>query len=322
MATPQERMRDWLLAQVGYVADSNKRTRYGELLDGIGFYNGPKNGFDWCDQFYDAGMVENFGEQKTYDMTGQFKGSGGAGCWLSAGYYRAMGRWSSEPSLSAQAFFGTYGDEGHTGGVVAFDDNTVTIVEGNTDYSLGYSTGRVGKHTYSRDSSRIVGYGVPNWSLVDPIEQKPGEPKNDLGLSYRAHYQDVGWLAPVHDGQTAGITGHSLRCEAIKITPPDGVILDAFAHVQDVGTLGFPGIRKGQGSGTSSSDTDPIIGTTGRGKRLEAIMLRCVENGTGKKLRVQAHVQDEGWLEPVGEGEWAGTRGKGRRLEAVRMWFE
>ena len=166
MATPQERMRDWLLAQVGYVADGYKRTKYGEMLDSIGFYNGPKNGYDWCDQFYDAGLVENFGEQKTYDMTGQFKGSGGAGCWLSAGYYRDIGRWSDEPSIGAQIFFGEYGDESHTGGVVAFDATTVTTVEGNTDYSLGYSTGRVGKHTWSRWDSRIVGYGIPKWSLV------------------------------------------------------------------------------------------------------------------------------------------------------------
>lgn len=176
MATPQEKMRDWLLDQVGYVADEYKRTKYGEMLDRIGFYNGPKNGFDWCDQFYDAGLVENFGEQTTYKMTGQFKGSGGAGCWLSAGYYRNIGRWSDEPSLSAQIFFGEYGDEGHTGGVVAFDDSTVTTVEGNTDYSLGYSTGRVGKHTFYRWDPRIVGYGIPNWSLAggsdEPIEDE------------------------------------------------------------------------------------------------------------------------------------------------------
>jgi len=322
MATPQERMRDWLLSQVGYVADGYKRTKYGEMLDSIGFYNGPKNGYDWCDQFYDAGLVENFGEQTTYKMTGQFKGCGGAGCWLSAGYYRDIGRWSDEPSIGAQIFFGEYGDEGHTGGVVAFDATTVTTVEGNTDYSLGYSTGRVGKHTWSRWDSRIVGYGIPNWSLVDPIEQEPGDAKNDLGMTYRAHTQDLGWLPAVRDGQTAGIVGHSLRCEAIKITPPEGVVLDCFAHVQDIGTLGYPSVVRGKSSGTGSSDNDPIIGTTGRGKRLEAIMLRCVENGTGKKLRIQAHVQDVGWQKPVGEGEWAGTLGKGKRLEAVRMWFE
>ena len=111
-------------------------------------------------------MVENFGERLAYEMTGQYKGSYGAGCWMSASYYRNIGRWSDVPSLSSQIFFGTYGDEGHTGGVVAFDDETVTVVEGNTDYSLGYSTGRVGKHTYYRDSPRIVGYGVPKWSLA------------------------------------------------------------------------------------------------------------------------------------------------------------
>lgn len=322
MATPQERVVAKAKSQVGYIANCDKSNKFARQLDQLGVYNGPKDGFDWCDVFADWCFIDEFGVDVGMRMLNQPMHGGGAGCWLSAGYHRAAGQWSKLPQVGAQIYFGSYGDESHTGIVVGVTATTVTTVEGNTGYSEGYGGGAVLERTYSRDSSRIVGYGIPKWSLVDSPEQKPGEPMNDFGLHYRAHSQDVGWLAPVHDGQTAGITGHSLRCEAIKITPPEGVVLDAFAHVQDIGTLGYPGIRKGQGSGTGSSDTDPIIGTVGRSKRLEAVMLRCVENPTGKSLKVQAHVEGVGWQEPVGEGEWAGTLGNGKRLEAVRMWFE
>lgn len=168
----------------------------------------------------------------------------------------------------------------------------------------------------------IIGGIRPYYATA--ARQEPGDPKNDYGLHYRVHAQDLGWLDPVRDGQAAGTVGHALRAEAIKVTPPAGVVLDAFAHCQDIGTLGYPGITRGEGSGTGSSDEDPIIGSTGRGKRLEAVMFRVVSNTgacRGKQLWYQAHVQDEGWQKAVRAGQWAGTRGRAKRLEAVRMWF-
>ena len=169
----------------------------------------------------------------------------------------------------------------------------------------------------------IIGGIRPYYDLG--AKQEPGNARNDIGLHYRMHIQDYGWLDPVHDGQTAGIPSHALRGEGIKITPPEGVVLDAFAHVQNIGTLGYPGIVRSSGSGTGSSDEDPIIGTTGRSQRLEGLMLRVVSNdgpAKGKQLWYQAHVQDYGWMPAVKAGQWAGTRGQAKRLEAIRMWFQ
>ena len=42
----------------------------------------------------------------------------------------------------------------------------------------------------------------------------------------------------------------------------------------------------------------------------------------GKKLCYQGHVQGIGWDKVCSEGQWCGTRGKKKRLEAVRIWFE
>lgn len=154
-------------------------------------------------------------------------------------------------------------------------------------------------------------------------EQLPGELVNDRGIWYRAHVQNAEWMEPVRDGQCAGTVGYSARLEAIKITPPEGVELEVIAHVQGIGNLWFEGVRRGEGSGLGSSDEDPIIGTVGESRRLEAVRVRVTKRPEGLgHLRVQAHVQGVGWLDAVGEDQWAGTRGQSLRLEALRMWFE
>lgn len=75
-------------------------------------------------------------------------------------------------------------------------------------------------------------------------------------------------------------------------------------------------------------------GTTGQGKRLEAIAISLKQNGTSYAggLRYQAHVQTYGWMNWVDadtngasprsladKGQYAGTVGKSKRMEAIRM---
>lgn len=141
-------------------------------------------------------------------------------------------------------------------------------------------------------------------------------------IAYRAHCQNLGWLSPVSNGDIAGTTGESLRMEALKISPPEGVVLEVDAHIQNIGWKGYPGIKKGVNSGTGSSPNDPIIGTVGKGLRLEAVRIRCTENTTGKKLKYQAHVQGIGWQPAVTEGMIAGTTGRSLRMEAIKIWME
>ena len=46
----------------------------------------------------------------------------------------------------------------------------------------------------------------------------------------------------------------------------------------------------------------------------------CIVNpATQSKISLQAHVQDYGWLEPVGTGQWCGTTGESKRLEALKF---
>lgn len=144
-------------------------------------------------------------------------------------------------------------------------------------------------------------------------EQVPGDAKGVGDMRYRAHVQTAGWMPQVRDGQTAGTEGYAKRLEAIELVPPDGVEIEALAHVQGWGNLFYEGITR---------SNVQVIGTTGLARRLEAIKLRCTKNATGKRLMYQGHVQGIGWMDPVSDGEWCGTRGKSLRLEAVRIWFE
>ena len=141
-------------------------------------------------------------------------------------------------------------------------------------------------------------------------------------IAYRAHVQDIGWMNPVSNGEIAGTTGKSLRLEAIKITPPESLELEVDAHIQDTGWVTYKGIKKGASSGVGTSENDPIIGSVGESKRLEAIRIRCTKNGTGKKIKYQAHVQNIGWQNAVGENGVAGTTGKSLRMEAIKIWLE
>lgn len=144
----------------------------------------------------------------------------------------------------------------------------------------------------------------------------------DTSIHYRAHVQTFGWMDAKKDGEWVGTIGLAKRMEAIKITPPDGVELEVIAHVQTYGDMPYTGIKRGKNSGTGSSKNDPIIGTTGQCKRLEAITIRCTKNNTGKKLKYQGHVQTYGDTDICSEGELCGTTGQKKRLEAIRIWFE
>ena len=156
-------------------------------------------------------------------------------------------------------------------------------------------------------------------------EQKPGKAVNDCGIGYRAHCETVGWLPAVRDGQTAGTTGYGKRLEAIKITPPDGVELTVSLHIQGIGDKVYKGVKKGKSSGTGSSANDPIMGTVGKSKRIEAMCIRVGRNDgaktKGKRLQYRVHVQGTGWTAWTDAGKWAGTKGKSKRIEAIQIKF-
>ena len=137
-------------------------TKYANDLDRTNWYNGAKNGFAWCDIFYDWLFLTCFGEELGRKMICQPTGSAGAGCLYSAQYYKEAGRWhKNAPEPGDQIFFSySAGEYSHTGIVEEVNGDTVTTIEGNTSDS-------VGRRSYNIGNPSIAGYGSPKWKLAE-----------------------------------------------------------------------------------------------------------------------------------------------------------
>lgn len=148
-------------------AGSNNYTKYASYFDQlwnsrIKWYNTRKQTGDWCDMFFDWCQCQAWGWETALRVVYQPLESCGAGCCFSAQYYRDHGAWTSRggvPRIGDQIFFGPAGDETHTGMVVGVDANNVYTIEGN------YGN-RCAERSYDRTSSKIAGYGRPDYALV------------------------------------------------------------------------------------------------------------------------------------------------------------
>lgn len=206
-----------------------------------------------------------------------------------------------------------YGLDPH--GTVRVGSATVPVILCHHDaYNLGVGTGH---------------YDVYNWfnrygKTMDDVRDDVAallNGTNDVSIWYRAHSQSYGWFPAVKDGEWAGVRGESKRLEALKITPPEGIVLEVTAHLQGIGDVVYSGIEKGVNSGLGSSENDPIIGSVGESRRVEGLSIRCLKNTTGLKLMYQGHCQGIGDTAVCSEGQFCGTRGESKRLEAFRMWL-
>jgi len=139
---------------------SGNYTKYARDLDRTNWYNGAKQGFPYCDVWYDWLFYKGFGDLGR-QMICQPINSAGAGCLFSAQYYKQAGRWFTTPEVGDQIFF-TYspGEYSHTGIVERIDGNVVTTIEGNT-------SDQVARRQYQIGSSNIAGYGRPKWELAE-----------------------------------------------------------------------------------------------------------------------------------------------------------
>lgn len=199
--TPQEKVVATFKNEVGYLekasnsnlysktgnAGRNNYTKYAYELSQTDILNGNKNGYQWCTTSYIWCFYTNYGTEKTKKALYLPSRSLAAGCIFAVQYYKAAGKYSQTPSLGAQIFFSdSDGDPCHTGMVVGFDSNYVYTVEGNTSGASGVvaNGGGVAQKSYSRNYSRIHGYGIPNWSVLQE-EYKEGWQKNDKGWWYR-----------------------------------------------------------------------------------------------------------------------------------------
>lgn len=138
-------------------------------------------------------------------------------------------------------------------------------------------------------------------------------------IYYRVQAQTYGWMNWVKNGAAAGTSGEAKRLEAIeiKILPkgsaaPSNIIANAqpivgySTHVQSIGWQ----------SGVSNG---ALSGTTGLGKRLEAIKISLSNSPYSGGISYSTHVQTYGWQNAVSDGALSGTQGQSKRLEAIKI---
>lgn len=139
------------------------------------FFNTKKQGAPWCSILYSWGMVTAYGESAAHMLTYQPEKSCGAGCPQAANYYRNNKAFYSTPKVGDQIFFGTKGNEQHTGIVYKVDSSRVYTIEGNTSSASGVvaNGGAVAKKSYPLNYAKIVGYGRPKYDSTPTTVQTP-----------------------------------------------------------------------------------------------------------------------------------------------------
>src|SRR5690606_18996251 len=111
-------------------------------------------GYPWCAVFV-AWCAEKAGIASLYPKT--------AGCLTAVNWFRNQGRFSFYPAVGAQVFFGSGGGT-HTGLVIAYDADTITTVEGNTNANGSAEGDGVYLKTRQRRDAYVYGYGLPKFA--------------------------------------------------------------------------------------------------------------------------------------------------------------
>lgn len=165
-------------------AGSSNYTKYGRDLAQWNFYGSNLNGYAWCDMFVDWCFSSAFGVADAKAITYQ-NPYGSAACVSSMGFYKTVGQFYKTPQPGDQIFFTRGSGSNHTGLVYKVDNNTVYTIEGNTSSNSGVVSngGAVRAKSYPLNSSRIAGYGRPNYYLI--AEKQKQEYDNQMKDLFR-----------------------------------------------------------------------------------------------------------------------------------------
>ena len=206
----------------------------------------------------------------------------------------------------------SYGTELGTTGLSKRAEAVVFNTSGLTGYSLQYRV-------------YVQSFGWMNWTDEGQMAGTTGAGYRIEGIefrivkstaaaapsiSYRTHVQNIGWMSYVNDGELAGTSGKDLRVEALNIHL-NNVSKDAYisgdVHIENVGWVHYSSINAAQ-----------TLGTTGKGLRIECLNL-TLHNCDGYKLQYSVYVQGSGWTDWTDQSNNAGTVGKSKRIEGIKL---
>ena len=137
----------------------------------------------WCAMFVSEVFVQAFGLEVAKKLLG---GSLYHYCPTGVNQFKKAGRWAAVPEPGAVIFFTNGQRAYHTGIVTEVTATRIKTIEGNTSGASGVieNGGGVCWKAYSRSYGKILGYGLPDWSIVQSKEKKAGWQQEDGGWRY------------------------------------------------------------------------------------------------------------------------------------------
>ena len=151
-------------------AGSNNYTKYAEEMDALHVYNGPKNGYAWCNVFIDWLFYKAVGIDRASELLIGWN----AGCTQDWIWFKSKGQIVDDPKIGDLVFFG---DCDHIGIIENVDNEKIYTIEGNTSNKaeLIVNGGQVAKKSYLKTSSYIKGYARPKYD-----QEYQGEPRSEV----------------------------------------------------------------------------------------------------------------------------------------------
>lgn len=139
-------------------------TKYARDLYAAGYYNGNKNGYEWCCCFVDWLFLQLAGSKETASLVNPVN-QYSAACDYSAGAYSANGIADYSPRVGDKAWIMNGKNCVHCILIIGYDDeaNTITTIEGNTENDCVESKIR------SLDKCKVF-FGHPRYEAEDEPE--------------------------------------------------------------------------------------------------------------------------------------------------------
>ena len=222
-------------------------------------------------------------------------------------------------------------------------------VEGNEDLGIQYTTHCQGYGWLNWSSNGEISGTTGEAKRLEAIKiQLTGADRDKYDVYYRVHAQGYGWMNWAKNGEAAGTAGLAKRLEAIQVvvvkkgeSVPDkfeGVTASekkaymasaaataATVEGSDRAHVQYRSHLQTYGWQNWKNDGD-ISGTTGKAKRLESLKLELKNKDYTGGICYNAHVQTIGWQADPNksatwkkDGEFCGTTGNAKRLEAIQM---
>ena len=217
--------------------------------------------------------------------------------------------WMSASSNGEQA--GTTGQSKRLEGIIVNVDSNLS---GSIEYSAHIQD--IGWQEW-KSAGQLAGTTGQGKRIEAIRFRLTGDLANTYHINYQSYIQNHGWLLATMDGGYSGSQGLGLRIEAIHIWISTGGAtaggsficpnIQYKTHVQDIGWQG-------------TTNEGEIAGTTGQGKRVEALSISLSNPELSGNIEYRTHIQNIGWESNWHKnGEVAGSIGQSLRVEALQV---